>query len=269
MRPSVFTNGFARVRNRLVGMALATAFVLSPVSASIALADDVVIFAAASLKNALDDIAGQWKTETGKTTAISYAASSALAKQIAEGAPADIFISADLAWMDDVAGKNLIKTDTRSNLLGNRIVLVAPADSTVSLDIAQGMDLAGALNGGKLAMADPAAVPAGKYGKAALEKLGVWDSVSGSVAAAENVRAALAFVSKGEAPLGIVYQTDAAADPGVKVIGVFPEDSHPPIIYPVAVTAASANADAGAFLEYLHSDAATAAFEKQGFTVLK
>ena len=131
------------------------------------------------------------------------------------------------------------------------------------------MDLAGALNGGKLAMGDPAAVPAGKYGKAALEKLGVWDSVSGSVAAAENVRAALALVSRGEAPLGIVYQTDAAADPGVKIVGTFPEDSHPPIIYPVALIASSTNPDAAAFLDYLHSDAAKAAFEKQGFTVLK
>jgi molybdate transport system substrate-binding protein len=269
MQLSAFASGFVRIRNGLGGIALATALLLSPIGASIALADDVVIFAAASLKNALDAIAGNWKTETGKTTAISYAASSALAKQIIEGAPADIFISADLAWMDDVAGKYLIKTGTRSNLLGNRIALVAPADSTVSLDIAQGMDLAGALNGGYLAMGDPAAVPAGKYGKAALEKLGVWDPVSGSVAAAENVRAALTLVSRGEAPLGVVYQTDAAADPGVKVIGLFPEDSHPPIIYPVAVTASSTNADAGAFLEYLHSDAARAAFEMQGFTVLK
>jgi molybdate transport system substrate-binding protein len=263
------TEGFARFRRGLGGAALATALLLSPIGTSLALADDVVIFAAASLKNALDEIAANWNTETGKTTAISYAASSALAKQIAEGAPADIFISADLAWMDDVEGKNLIKADTRSNLLGNQVVLVAPADSNASIDIAPGMDLAGALNGGKLAMADPAAVPAGKYGKAALEKLGVWDSVAGSVAAAENVRAALAFVSKGEAPLGIVYTTDAAADPGVKVIATFPEDSHPPIIYPIAITASSANADAGAFLEYLHTAGATASFEKQGFTVLK
>ena len=139
----------------------------------------------------------------------------------------------------------------------------------VKLDVAAGMDLAGALNGGKLAMGDPKAVPAGKYGKAALEKLGVWDSVSGSVAAAENVRAALALVSMGEAPLGIVYQTDAGADPGVKIVGMFPEHSHPPIIYPVAVTAVSTSPDAEEFLKYLHSAKAAAAFEKQGFTVLK
>jgi molybdate transport system substrate-binding protein len=262
-------NGFARVRKGMGSIGLATALLLAPVGASVALANDVVVFAAASLKNALDDIAGQWKTETGKTTVISYAASSALAKQIAEGAPADIFISADLACMDDVAGKNLIKPDTRSNLLGNRIVLVAPADSDVKLDVAAGMDLAGALKGGKLAMGDPKAVPAGKYGKAALQKLGVWDSVSGSVAAAENVRAALVLVSRGEAPLGIVYQTDAGADPGVKIVGMFPEDSHPPIIYPVAITASSENPDAAEFLKYLHSDKAAAAFAKQGFTVLK
>jgi molybdate transport system substrate-binding protein len=171
--------------------------------------------------------------------------------------------------MDDVAGKNLIKPDSRSNLLGNRIVIVAPQDSSVTFEIGPGMDLAGALAGGKLAMGDPKAVPAGKYAKAALEKLGVWGSVSGSVAAAENVRAALALVSRGEAPLGIVYQTDASADPGVKVIGTFPEDTHPPIIYPVAVTTVSTNPDAEEFLKYLHSAKATAAFERQGFTVLK
>jgi molybdate transport system substrate-binding protein len=253
----------------LRAVVLAAAMILSPLTTAVALAEDVVVFAAASLKNGLDDVAASWKAETGKRTKISYAASSALAKQIAEGAPADIFISADLAWMDDVESKSLIEPETRTNLLGNRIVLVAPADSGVELDMTPGMDLAGALGGGKLAMADPTAVPAGKYGKAALEKLGVWDSVSGSVAAAENVRAALVLVSRGEAPLGIVYQTDAAADPGVEVVARFPEDSHPPIVYPVALVAASTNPDARAFLEYLRSAAATAAFEKQGFILLK
>jgi len=260
---------FGRVRAGLGRLGLAAAIAFSPIGASAAWAEDVVVFAAASLKNALDEVAGAWNADSGKTAVISYAASSALAKQIEEGAPADIFISADLAWMDDVAGKNLIRPETRSNLLGNRIVLVAPADSDVTLEVASGMDLAGALGGGKLAMGDPAAVPAGKYGQAALESLGVWDSVSGSVAAAENVRAALAFVSLGEAPLGIVYQTDAAADPGVRIVGMFPEDSHPPIIYPVALIASSENPDAAALLEYLLSDAARAAFEKQGFTMLQ
>lgn len=256
-------------RRVLQGLALAAAFAFAPVGASVAVADDVVVFAAASLKNAFDEIAGAWNAETGKTATASYAASSALAKQIEEGAPADIFISADLAWMDDVAGKGLIKEDTRSNLLGNRIVLVAPTDSTLSLDVGSSMDLAGALAGGKLAMGDPEAVPAGRYGKAALESLGVWDSVAASVAPAENVRAALALVSLGEAPLGIVYQTDAAADPGVKIVGTFPEDTHPPIIYPVALIAASENADAAELLDYLTSDTAKAAFEKQGFSVLQ
>lgn len=263
------TGLLGRARSRFGSIALAAAIVFGPIGTTAAFAEDVVVFAAASLKNALDEITTNWNSETGKTATVSYAASSALAKQIAEGAPADIFISADLAWMDDVAGKSLIRPETRSNLLGNRIVLVAPADSDVALDIGAGMDLAGALNGGKLAMGDPASVPAGKYGQAALESLGVWDSVSASVAPAENVRAALALVSQGEAPLGIVYQTDAAADPGVKIVGTFPEDSHPPIIYPVALIAESSNADAAALLDYLHSDAAKASFEKQGFTVLQ
>jgi molybdate transport system substrate-binding protein len=260
---------FGRIRGCLGGVVLAAAITLFPIAASAARAEDVVVFAAASLKNALDEIAGSWNAESGKAAVISYAASSALAKQIEEGAPADMFISADPAWMDDVAGKNLVRAETRSNLLGNRIVLVAPADSDVALEIAPGMDLAGALDGGKLAMADPAAVPAGKYGQAALESLGVWESVSGSVAAAENVRVALALVSLGEVPLGIVYQTDAAPDPDVKIVGTFPEESHPPIIYPVALVASSENPDAAALLEYLRSDTARAAFEKQGFAVLR
>lgn len=260
-----FTRFVRIVRRGAAVLVLAAA----PVLATSAHAEDVVVFAAASLKNALDDAAGAWKAETGKATKISYAASSALARQIEAGAPADLFISADEDWMDDVAKRNLIKPETRSDLLGNRIVLVAPADSPVKLAIGPGMGLAGALAGGKLAIADPAAVPAGKYGKAALQKLGVWDSVSGSVAAAENVRAALAFVSRGEAPLGIVYQTDAAADKGVRIVGAFPESSHPPIIYPVAVVATSKNADAEAFVSYLHTAKAAESFEKQGFTVLK
>ena len=176
---------------------------------------DVVVFAAASLKNALDAVNAQWQKETGKKAAISYAASSALAKQIEQGAPADMFISADLDWMDYLAGKNLIKPETRSNLLGNRIVLIAPKDKAQPIEIKRRLRPRRSLGDGRLAMANVDAVPAGKYGKAALEKLGVWDSVSGKVAQAENVRAALLLVSRGEAPLGIVYQTDAAADPSV------------------------------------------------------
>jgi molybdate transport system substrate-binding protein len=229
---------------------------------------DTLVFAAASLKNALDEIAAQWQRETGKKVVISYAASNTLIRQIEQGAPADIFISADLDWMDYGQQKNLIKPETRSNLLGNRLVLVAPKDSNVSVNIAPGFDLAGLLKGGRLAMGLVDAVPAGKYGKAALEKLGVWEGVKDKIAEAESVRAALLFVSRGEAPLGIVYQTDAVADPSVKIVGVFPESSHPPIIYPIALTKDSENADAQAFLSYIRSPAARPAFERQGFTVL-
>jgi molybdate transport system substrate-binding protein len=229
---------------------------------------NTLVFAAASLKNALDDIAAQWQRETGRKVVISYAASNALIKQIEQGAPADIFISADLDWMDYAEQKNLIKPDTLFNLLGNRLVIVAPKDANVSLNVAPGFNLAGLLNGGRLAMGSVNAVPAGKYGKAALEQLGVWESVKDRIAQAESVRAALLFVSRGEAPLGIVYQTDAAADPSVKVAGVFPESSHPPIIYPIAQTRESSHPDAPAFLSYIRSPSARAAFERQGFTVL-
>jgi molybdate transport system substrate-binding protein len=233
-------------------------------------ADDVVVFAAASLKDALDAINSDWQKASGKHATISYAASSTLAKQIEEAAPADVFISADLDWMDYVAKKNLIVPSSRHNLLGNVLVLIAPADSKAGdVDIKQGFPLDKLLNGGKLAMADPNAVPAGKYGKAALTKLGVWDSVSGSVAAAENVRACLLLVARGEAPYGIVYKTDAAIEPKVKIVGTFPADAVPPIIYPIAQTASSKNPDAAAFISYLSSPDATKQFEHYGFSVLK
>jgi molybdate transport system substrate-binding protein len=230
--------------------------------------DKVTVFAAASLKNALDAVNAACEAEVGEQATVSYAASSALAKQIEEGAPADVFMSADLDWMKYLADKNLIKADTQTRLLGNSIVLVAPADSSVTADIAPNFDLAGLLGDGKLAMANVDSVPAGKYGKASLEALGVWPSVEGKVAQAENVRAALALVSTGEAPLGIVYKTDAAADRKVRIIGTFPEDSHKPIIYPVAETAGASDEDTGAFLKCLQSDKARALFEEQGFTVL-
>jgi molybdate transport system substrate-binding protein len=226
------------------------------------------VFAAASLKTALDEIAAQWQRQSGKKVVISYAASNTLIKQIELGAPADIFLSADLDWMDYGQEKNLINAETRSNLLSNRIVLVAPKDATLTLNITRGFDLASALKGGRLAMANVDAVPAGKYGKAALEKLGAWDGVKNKIAQADNVRAALALVSLREAPLGLVYETDAASDPSVKIIATFPEDSHPPITYPLALTKTSANPDARAFLSYIRSSAARPAFERQGFTVL-
>jgi molybdate transport system substrate-binding protein len=226
------------------------------------------VFAAASLKNALDEAAAQWQRESGKKVVISYAASNTLIKQIEQGAPADMFISADLDWMDYGQQKGLIKPDTRSNLLGNRLVLVAPKDSNVTADIKPGFDLAALLKGGRLAMGNVDAVPAGKYGKASLEKLGAWDGVKDKVAQAESVRAALLLVARGEAPLGIVYQTDAAADPTVKIVGTFPENTHPPIIYPIALTKESTNPDALAFLNFIRSPAARPIFERQGFTVL-
>lgn len=254
---------------RAIGAALALVLALgvAPPHAR-AQGGDFVIFAAASLKNALDAINADWQTATGKKAVISYAASSALAKQIEQGAPAQMFISADLDWMDYLARKNLIKGDSRSNLLGNRIVLIAPKDKAQPIEIKPGFDLAKVLGEGRLAMANVDAVPAGKYGKAALEKLGVWGSVAAKVAQAENVRAALLLVSRGEAAAGIVYQTDAAADPNVQIIGTFPETSHPPIIYPVALTASATNPDATAFLAYLRSEKAKPLFEAQGFTLM-
>src|SRR5215475_9290593 len=232
----------------LLGLAVTATLTGGPQPTAQAQAGDLVIFAAASLKNALDAINAHWQKETGRKALISYGASSTLAKQIEQAAPAQMFISADLDWMDYLAQRNLIKPETRSNLLGNRIVLIAPKDRAQSINIKPGFDLAKALGDGRLSMANVDSVPAGKYGKAALEKLGVWASVSGKLAQAENVRAALLLVSRGEAPLGIVYQTDAAADPDVKIVGTFPDDTHPPIIDPIALTASATHPDAEAFL---------------------
>jgi molybdate transport system substrate-binding protein len=249
----------------LFGAALALGTATGPALAQV---KAPLIFAAASLKSALDEVAMQWQRESGKKVVISYAASNTLIKQIEQGAPADIFVSADLDWMDYGQQKNLIDAQTRSNLLSNRIVLVAPKDASFTLNITPGFDLASALKGGRLAMANVDAVPAGKYGKAALEKLGAWEGVKDKIAQADNVRAALLLVSRGEAPIGIVYRTDAASEPAVKVVGTFPEDSHPPITYPVALTKTSTNPDARAFLSYIRSPAARPAFERQGFTIL-
>jgi len=225
-----------------------------------------VVFAAASLKNALDDAASAYASRSGVRPTLSYAASSALAKQIEAGAPADIFISADLAWMDYLDKKGLVQDATRHNLLGNRLVAVAPKQQPQTLKIEPGFALAKALGDGRLALAEPDSVPAGKYAKAALQKLGVWSQVENRIAAAANVRAALALVARREAPLGVVYQTDAAAEPGVMIAGVFPEDTHPPIVYPAAALK-SAGASALPFLEFLSTPAAKAIFEKHGFAV--
>ncbi|NTE87318.1 molybdate ABC transporter substrate-binding protein [Agrobacterium rubi] len=256
------------IRTTLVAV-IGSVLAITGLSAPAFAQDKVTVFAAASMKNALDAANAEWAKETSNEATVSYAASSALAKQIEAGAPADLFISADLAWMDYVAGKKLIKDDTRTNLLGNRLVLVAPADKATPVDIKQGFDLGELVGDGKLAMGAVDSVPAGKYGKAALEKLGVWSSVEGKVAGAESVRAALVLVSRGEAPYGIVYQTDAAADPGVKIVGTFPQDSHEPIIYPVAILSESKSPAAAAYLDFLRSAKAAPFFEKQGFTILK
>lgn len=228
----------------------------------------ILVFAAASLKTALDAIAAAWRKETGKQATISYAASSTLAKQIENAAPADLFISADEEWMDYLQQRSLIDSKTRIDLLGNKLVLVTPKDSKVEATIAPGFPLTRLLGNGKLAMADPNAVPAGKYGKAALTKLGVWPAVEKQVAAAENVRAALLLVARGEAPLGIVYQTDADAEPGVRIVAAFPPDTHPPILYPMAIVAGSNNPDTASLAAYLRGPAARAVFDAQGFTVL-
>lgn len=227
----------------------------------------LLVFAAASLKNAFDAVMAEWHRRSGKQAVASYAASSTLAKQIANGAPADLFISADLKWMDYLQQRHLIKPDTRIDLLGNSLVLIAPKDSTVAATIAPGFPLATLLHGGRLAMAEPRAVPAGIYGKEALEKLGVWNSVSERIAAAQNVRAALALVARGEAPLGVVYKTDVAVEPGVRIVASFPAASHQPIIYPMALTRHAAP-EAARLAAFLRGAAARALFERQGFTVL-
>jgi len=233
-----------------------------------AMADEVVVFAAASMKTALDAVAADFQTATGHTVTISYAGSNALAKQIIEGAPADIFISAAVNWMNEVEKAGLVADGGRTDLLGNTLVLIAHGKDAAPVAIAPGFDLAGLLGDNKLAMALVDSVPAGQYGKAALESLGVWPAVEPLVAQSDNVRAALALVSTGEAPLGIVYASDAAADDNVTVVGTFPADSHPAIVYPAALLTGAADAADRAFFEALSSDAADARFAAEGFAIL-
>jgi molybdate transport system substrate-binding protein len=230
--------------------------------------NSIIVFAAASMKNALDDIDAAFTKANGIQVKASLAASSALAKQIEQGAPADVFASADLDWMDYLDKKNLIKKDTRVNLLGNKLVLIAPKDSKLDkVKIDQGFDIAKLAGDGRIAVADVRAVPAGKYAKAALEKLGLWAAVEPKLASTENVRAALALVGRGEAPLGIVYETDAKIEKNVKIVGYFPESSYPTITYPVALTA-TAKPGAAQYLNHLRSNLAKAVFETYGFTFL-
>jgi molybdate transport system substrate-binding protein len=233
-----------------------------------AAAEDLLVSAAASLQDALDGVVAIWPGDAA--IAASYASSSTLARQIEQGAPADLFISANPEWMDYLAERGLVRAGSRADLLGNDLVLVAPAAAGARpLAIAPGFDLVGVLGDGRLAMGDPDHVPAGIYGRAALESLGVWQQIAPRLARADNVRAALALVARGEAPLGIVYGSDAMAEPGVRVVDTFPESSHPPIIYPVAVPAGSRHPAAATLVEFLESATAAAIFARFGFTLLE
>ncbi|AUW56755.1 molybdate ABC transporter substrate-binding protein [Sphingobium sp. SCG-1] len=224
-----------------------------------------LVLAAASLQESLTEVANVWAGQRHPRPVISFGASSALARQIEAGAPADLFLSADEPWMDAIAAKGLIRQGTRAAFLTNRLVLIAPAGRGAAMAIRRGFPLARALGSGRLAIADPDAVPAGRYGKAALMALGVWPSVSGRIAISEDVRAALALVERGQTPLGVVYETDARASKAVRIVGVFPAATHPPIIYPLAVLGTAKNRDAEAFRRFLLSPQAKAIFRRYGF----
>jgi molybdate transport system substrate-binding protein len=254
---------FCGLRHGLAALLLAVGFAVAATPA--ARAQQLIVFAAASLKNALDEVDGVHQKRSGAKASIAYASSSALARQIESGAPADIFISADRDWMDYVAKRNLVKAGSRVDLLRNEIVLIAPVDSKASFTIGPKFPLAKLLGDGRLAMGDPDHVPAGKYGKAALVALAVWPSVAHRVARAENVRAALNFVARGEAPFGIVYLTDAAAEKKVRVVGAFPPTSHPPITYPAALLSGGKSPAAEKYFQFLRSNETQAIFRKHGF----
>jgi molybdate transport system substrate-binding protein len=240
---------------------LAAAYLAS----GVAVADEnpVLVFDAASLTNVIDDLSKAFTEKTHVPVKSAPAASSVLARQIEAGAPADVFFSADLAWMDYLDQKKLLKPGSRHDVVGNALVLIAPADSTVAIKLKKGVDFGSA----KIATGDPDSVPVGKYAKIALEKLGAWGKVSGQIVRAENVRAALAFVAHGEAPLGIVYETDALTENKVRIVATFPEDTHPPIIYPIAVTA-HGGAKAQQFVEFVRTKPAGEIFKKYGFKPL-
>jgi molybdate transport system substrate-binding protein len=268
-RESASEHARSATMHRLSGI-FATLVILLAAAHAPAAAEDktITVFAAASMKNALDDIDAAYTAKTGVKIIVSYAASSALAKQIEQGAPADVFVSADTDWMDYATAKKNINEPTRVNLLGNSIVLIAPKDSKIgNVTIGQGFDLAKLAGDGKIATGDVKAVPVGKYAKAALEKLGAWQAAEPKFAMADSVRAALTLVARGEATLGIVYSTDAKVEPGVKIVGTFPSDSHPAIIYPVAATT-TAKTETADYLAFLRSSAAKAILEKYGFKFL-
>ncbi len=269
MRTGITATGLGGMAGKgsiaFLGLFLASALLATQPAVA---ADGPVVFAAASMKTALDAIAAKFAASTGEKPIISYASSGVLAKQIEAGAPADLFISADEKWMGYLADKGAIKPETRQTLLGNTLVLVEPANTSTKLKIGQGFDLAGALGDGKLAVCTVSSCPAGIYGKEALEKLGVYKAIEPKLAQAENVRAALLLVARGEAKFGIVYATDAKAEPKVKVVDVFPEDSHAPIVYPVAVTKDSKRPDAVALEAFLHAPESVDILKQQGFTVM-
>ena len=244
------------------GFAALTAF-----GGTAAQAAKITVFAAASLSDALTDAGKAFKAKTGNDVSFSFAASSALAKQIEASGGADVFLSADTDWMEYLDSRGLVDHASRKNLLGNHLVLIAPAGQTVSIVIAPHFDLLGALHGGRISVADPDSVPAGKYARTSLTTLGVWNIVVDHLVQAENVRVALAYVSRGEAPLGIVYSTDALSDKGVQIVGTFPDNSHAPIVYPEALVK-GASPDAKAFLDFLSGPEARAIFEKDGFIIL-
>ena len=248
---------------RLLGAAMALVLV-----ASTAHADEVFVFAAASATNALDEIAALFAAKGLGTVKGSYASSSTLAKQIEQGAPADVFLSADVQWADYLSSRNLLDAASRRNLLGNDLVLVAPADAkTPAITIAKGLDFAALLGDGRLSTGDPDHVPVGLYLKQSLENLGQWAAVQDKLARADSVRSALAFVERGEAPYGVVYATDAAVSKKVKVVATFPAALHDPVVYPVALVAGHGSAAAKAYLDFLQSPAAKEVFAKYGFQV--
>jgi molybdate transport system substrate-binding protein len=261
MKPSL-SQGMAKCIRIAI---LVIAGVIASVGLSPAHAEDLMVFAAITLQDALDDAAIAYKNQSGINVILSYGPSAALVKQIENGAPADILISADSDWMDAAQTKGLLHDSTRVDLLSSQLVLIAPRNSSVAAVIKPGFPIQQMLGDGRLVMCDPMVMPAGRYGRASLQNLGVWQTVQDRVANADNVRAALAFVSRGEAPLGIVFDTDAALDGGVKIVGVFPAESHPPIVYPAAMIASSDNPAAETFLQFLKSADAKPIFERYGY----
>ncbi len=251
--------------NRRMAFLAALALFVQPCAAIAQPPVTVTVFAAASLTDSLKAVADAYKAGTGVTVTLSFGASSTLARQIDQGAQADIFMSADTDWMDFLQKGGHIAEGTRKDLLGNQLVLIAASDSKTAPNIVPHFDLAGTLGNGRLALADPASVPAGKYAKAALTSLGVWDSIASKVAPAENVRVALEYVARGEAPFGVVYATDAKVAPSVRIVGTFPENSHAPIVYPVALTRTASPA-AKQFLTFLSGASARTIFQRAGFT---